>query len=542
MFGIKAKNMCLALVMVATAMVKAEQLTLQTVQLPELKTITQLSDSQYANNLRAVRAYYGLARERARNALTYSIENLNKGGSLGPVSGSIYRLKTDRRMDLAWIRDTFNGYMRSGDYWVAATSREVIGYFNAAKTVYAIKQLLDLYARDPRYNGVIFGDAYKGMMQQVQIEPERLDAIAAASGTPVDLQQALFGPIEKGKKIIYSLKNIFTVESLKALADSQTELADFVQKVNSTDVAGFNKKATSAAVTNNINQGKPFAISQVQAQRMLESLAQGTTEWDDMWEAIQGFIWHMPDYVGLQCELPQNQGALLTETYVPGPGHDPVLDFDCMSYPDKPCLVTVMSGYFVNPFNTDSYKHRGSANFVNNLPYGAHFHTSYIFNAYTPAEPVLKSEYIRNPQNYPAVTALLLFMTNPGAPYLSQMDKNYVPGINNRGEARVNPLCGDKVTNTTDSALVGAATFGMSDAMGVQRKEVKAQYTGCEIHTENGAITCLYQAHEGGTANLQGCTGTFPCFPSTWLQCPTTLEQQQKYESGRYVLTCPAQK
>jgi hypothetical protein len=291
---------------------------------------------------------------------------------------------------------------------------------------------------------------------------------------------------------------LFTSTSMQAflsdakggVSEAAYALAGFTGKINS----------TPTSIMQGVNNNKPFNLTLSQTLSLLTQLAQGPMDWHTVNEVgayyPAGFI---NDGPSAQVICPDSCSNEHERSYKNAP------DWWPFGWQNSGAISNC-EGLIIN-------SHEGCSLSSAGCRYQAHWYTSYIYNYNNPSWAVLKSDYLRNPQNYPAVTALLLIMGSADAPYIEKVRGNntaYTTGFNGSdGNFDNNLTCHHPETSAL-SVFECLFCCGGGDAGKMDRNV-------CNFYGTSGELACKYP-------EMNNNCGASSVMPSLWMTCPTTLD------------------
>ena len=306
-------------------------------------------------------------------------------------------------------------------------------------------------------------------------------------------------------KALSNPKILFTSESMNGFLSELKEnvgqaaevLQQFTNKINNGPIS----------LMNGVNNNNFYNLTLSQTMALLTQLAQGPFDWHTVNEVgayyTNGFIYHQGFFLGwggsAQVICPDNGGGLHERSYKNANDWWP---FDW----ENSGAISNCDGLIINSNNGCNLSSQWG-------PFQAHWYTSYIYNYNNPTVGVRKSDYLRNPQNYPAITALLLVMSSADAPYIEKIRGNntgYTTGFNGSdGSFGGNLTCHHPETSVLSTL---ESCIGCSGG-----DEGKMDKNVCNFYTWSGELACKY-------ATINYNCGASSVMPSLWMQCPTALD------------------
>ena len=299
---------------------------------------------------------------------------------------------------------------------------------------------------------------------------------------------------------------LFTHESMNAFLSELKENVGQAAEILQQFTNKINNGPTN--IMNGVNNNNFYNLTLSQTARLLTQLAQGP------------FDWHTVDEVGAYYTngFRYNRGGFFQIWGAPsalvicldncGHGHERWYKnandwwgFEWVSSG----AISNCNGLIINSKNGCNFN-SGSCQ------YRAHLSTSYIYSYNHPTVPVLKSDYLRNPQNYPDITALLLIMSSADAPYIEKIRGNntgYTTGVDWRGYYGGNLRCRHPESSVLSDleSCVGCSGGGGS----------RMDNNWCGFNSSSGELACAYP-------ELNNNCGESSVMPSLWMQCPTALD------------------
>lgn len=271
------------------------------------------------------------------------------------------------------------------------------------------------------------------------------------------------------------------------------------------DVMGALKKwadKVNKGSTGVINSGRPFHITEHDALRIISQFKRSPMEWGNVPEVVQYSQSIMGDSGAhywpndsAKVTVLNSWGNKTRKRYA----HNGDWNFDWESSP----VIASFDGCVVDTRIPFDFINKGCA-------YGAHLYTSYIINPQN-SMAVLISEYLRYPERYPAITAMLLVMTSTPAPYMKTAGIKNGIGIDNFGYNSGNNTC---------CSGHNTYTSGRGEAARYHSYPVYDFNAACFVTNGDnaGSIICKYADQNGNCVNQAIAT------KDMWMKCPCNLD------------------